>query len=96
MDKTEYEIARGERAAQLLADPIIADAFEGIEKEYINAWLESPVRDYEGREELYRLLRSLRAVQAKIHAVVDDGKVAKATLAEQVRAVGQRLNPFSS
>lgn len=93
MDKTEHEILEGQHAAQLLADPLLVSAFVEIEQEYTDAWLQSPVRDYEGREELYRLLKSLHAVRARIAQKVDNGKVAQATLAQRL---GQMLNPFSS
>lgn len=92
-DKTEHEILEGQHAAQLLADPLLVDAFAQIEQEYTDAWLASPVRDYEGREELYRLLRSLQAVKARLSQVVDSGKVAQATLAQRT---GQALKQFFS
>lgn len=58
MDRTEREIQRGERAAQLLQDELIVEALETIEKEYTERWKNSPVRDAEGREKLYLMVKT--------------------------------------
>lgn len=95
MDKTEIEIARGDRAAQLLAEPLLIEAFAELEQEWMQAWLDSPIRDYEAREELYRRVQSLKLVWQRLETVLDTGKIAKATLAQQARELGRKLNPFS-
>lgn len=91
-DKTEYEIQRGERAAQILAEPIVADALDTIEREYIEKWKSSPVRDEEGREKLWLMVMTLHRFRSELALVIDTGQVAKATLAQKA---GQLLSRYS-
>jgi hypothetical protein len=88
-DKTEFEIARGERAQQVLREPLLQEAFTEIERELIEQWQNSPVRDVEGREKLYLTLRCLQKLQGHLVSVVETGKVAQATLAQRI---GQSLS----
>lgn len=91
-DKTEYEILRGQDAEQLLAHPLLAEAFQTIERELTEQWQNSPVRDCEGREKLWLSLKLLQRVHGQIASVVATGQYAKASLAQRI---GQKLNPFS-
>ena len=88
-DKTEYEISRGERAQQVLREPLLQEAFTEVERELTEQWQTSPVRDVEGREKLYLTLLCLRKVQRHLESVVETGKVAQATLAQRL---GQKLS----
>jgi hypothetical protein len=88
LDKTETEILRGERAKQLLEEPLLVEAFTTIEKELTEQWLSSPVRDVEAREKLYLTLKCLQRVKGHIATVMDTGTLAKATLAQRT---GQTL-----
>lgn len=88
MDKTETEILRGERARQLLEEPLIVEAFALIEKEYTQAWLDSPARDVEGREKLFLSIKNLQKVKGHLLQVMERGAFAKATLAQRA---GQTL-----
>jgi hypothetical protein len=91
-DKTEYEIQNGERAAQLLQEPILVEALETIEQEYIDQWKNSPVRDHEAREKLWLMVKTAQKFRLELEQVMNTGKVARATLAQRL---GQKLNPFS-
>lgn len=88
MDRTETEILRGERARQLLDDPLLQEAFALIEQEYQKAWQESPARDVEARELLYLSLKNLAKVKGHLVQVMESGMLAKATLAQRT---GQTL-----
>ncbi len=88
-DKAEYEIARGERAQQLLNDPLLVEAFETIEKELHDQWQNSPARDAEGREKLFLTLKCLHKMHGHLVNVLESGKMAKATLAQRA---GQTLS----
>lgn len=87
-DKTEMEISRGERALQLLREPLLVEAFETIERELTEKWQTSPVRDVEGREKLYLTLLCLKQAQQHLASVVESGKLAQHTLAQRA---GQTL-----
>lgn len=88
MDKTETEIARGERAKQLLEDPLLSEAFALIELEYLKAWQNSPARDVEGREALFLSIKNLEKVRGHLSQVMDSGTLAKLSLAQRA---GQSL-----
>lgn len=90
-DQAEYEIARGERAHQLLSDPLLVEAFETVEKELHDQWQNSPVRDAEGREKLFLTLKCLQKSRAHLTSVLETGVMAKATLAQRA---GQTLSDY--
>lgn len=92
MDKTEHEIRRGERAAALLGDDLLSDAFTTIEREYTKQWIDSPARDAEGREKLYLMVKTVQRLRLELQSVMETGQIAKATLAERV---GRTLSRFS-
>jgi hypothetical protein len=77
MADSETEIARGHNAARLLADPLIAEAFDAIRAEYIAAWENAPVRDAEGRERIWAHLQALGKVREHLSTVVTTGKMAE-------------------
>lgn len=87
-DATELEIIRGEQAARLLADPMLAEAFEAVEQELMGLWKDSPARDLEGRESLWLQLKMLHRVRIQLEKTLDSGKVARETLAQRL---GRRL-----
>lgn len=95
MDRTELEIQRGERAAQLLGDELVVEALDKIEREYVEQWKNSPVRDEAGREKLWLMVKSAQKFRMELVSVVETGQLAKAHLAEQSLAqqVGQMLSP---
>lgn len=94
MDRSEAEILRGERAKQLLEEPLLAEAFALIELEYMKAWQDSPARDQEARETLYLSIKNLQKVRGHLLQVMDSGTLAKQTLAQRT---GQTLKrAFSS
>lgn len=84
MDRTEEEIARGDRARQLLQDETLQEAFSTIEREYTEKWLSSPARDAEGREKLYLMVKTLHRLKSELLTVMETGQIARATLAERL------------
>lgn len=76
------EDARGVRAKELLENPLLVESYETIEREIMQAWESSPVRDIEGREKLYQMLMILRRVKRHIQSVVETGEMARRTLAD--------------
>lgn len=90
-DKTEEQIRRGERAAQLLADELLQESFAIIEREYTEQWLASPARDNEGREKLYLMVKTLHRLKLELQTTLETGAIAKATLAQRI---GEKLSPF--
>lgn len=75
-DKAEEEIRRGQRAHLFLEDPIFQEAWGDLEVDLEHAWRESSVKDAEGREHIWRMLRAMRSVRDILNGYVDDGKLA--------------------
>lgn len=82
-DKLEMEIVRGADAEQLLANPLLREAFELIEQDLIEKWQTSSLQDEKGREKLYLSQIMLARIVKQIELVVQTGQVAKATLAQR-------------
>jgi hypothetical protein len=80
--KANVRMARGERAAALLRDEILTDAFTYLDEQFLQAWRQTPVSDTDARERLYYMSQALSSVKAYIESVVTDGKLAQATLDE--------------
>lgn len=81
--RLQEETARGERAAHLLSDPLIAEAFTTIEQELMQAWQTSPARDVSGRETLWLSVKLLNQVKAHLHSVVETGQLASIDLSRR-------------
>jgi|TARA_R100000353_G_scaffold25741_1_gene21950 hypothetical protein len=80
--KAREQISRGDRAASLLRDELLNEAFDKLETDFIQAWKNSSVEDSQNRERLYMLCQNLAAVKDYLEQVVTSGKLAKAQLDE--------------
>lgn len=75
--KLRAEADRGARAAALLKNDMLVEAFETLEERYAEAWRSSPMRDNEAREYFYMLTTALNALRQQITTVVETGKLAE-------------------
>ena len=75
MDK-EKEIQRGHRAKAILEDEIFAEAIQKVSAELDHEWINSPIRDTEGRERIYMMKRMLNVVLIQVKSVMETGKLA--------------------
>ncbi|WP_421722924.1 hypothetical protein [Bauldia sp.] len=72
----------GDRARALLDDPLLADAFAGVERAYMDEWKANALNlGPEGREEIWRAVQLIAKVKAHLEALVRDGELAAAELA---------------
>lgn len=86
----EQEVQRGHDAKRLLDEPLLKEAFETIEQEFVDQWKKAPVRDVEGREKLWLMLQLLGKVHNHLESVMASGKLTEVTLAQKVkRALGR-------
>lgn len=85
----EEEKRRGDEARRILDEPLLAEAFQEIEKELTQAWMESPARDAEGREKTWLMLKLLHKVRGSLESMVSNGTMAKATLLDRARKIGR-------
>jgi hypothetical protein len=77
-----YESDRGRRAQELLDDDLLKEAFNTLKEQLKNQWADSPVRDTEGREKLWLMLKLLESVEGHLSTVVTTGKMASIQLTE--------------
>ena len=71
---------RASNAERLLNEPLIKEAFDYLDTEFMRAWKQSSVEDTQARERIYNLCQALEAVKGHLKSVVETGKMAKAQL----------------
>ena len=72
----EKEIQKGNRAKQILEDKIFAEAVKRVSDELDLEWINSPVRDTEGREKIYMMKKMLNVLLVQLRSVMETGKLA--------------------
>ncbi|PQM57145.1 MAG: hypothetical protein CML39_00815 [Rhodobacteraceae bacterium] len=75
MDK-EKEIQRGQQAKRILEDPIFLEALQKVSQELDLEWINSPIRDTEGREKIYMMKKMLNVLHVQLQSVMETGKLA--------------------
>lgn len=70
---------RGKDAAQLLEDPVLKEAFEEIEKFYVQQWRTSLSNDdgWAARDDAYNTLRAMDVFRNQLVSFVTTGKLAE-------------------
>lgn len=76
---------RGEKAAKLLNDPMMVDAFKAVRGAIVDRWAEAPLRDKEGAHELKLMLKLLTDVQSYLERAVNEGRFAAAEIEQKNR-----------
>lgn len=79
-DKLREAINAAEHAQRVLNDPVLTDAWAGVESDIITLWRESSSDDVDGREALYREWHGLKAVKARLERAIAAGKLAEKEL----------------
>lgn len=81
--KALRDSARADHGERLLSDPLLIEAFEKLETEYLSAWRLTGTAEAETfkRERLWQAINLLGKVKDHLKYVVENGKVAKAHLA---------------
>lgn len=74
------EVARGNEAKMILDSEVFQDAIQGRRALMIATWLESEEKDSEGRERIYRMLRSADALLDDLRDVLQTGQMAQQEL----------------
>ncbi|ANS04562.1 hypothetical protein [uncultured Mediterranean phage] len=72
----EKEQQRGHRAKQILEDEIFVEAIQKVSSELDQEWINSPIRDTEGRERIYMMKKMLNILLVQIKSVMETGKLA--------------------
>ena len=69
-------IERAVKAEKILNDPVYAEAFDKVRTAILDKFEASPVRDHEGREHLFKMLKALNDAKGVLEQAMRDGKVA--------------------
>lgn len=70
------EISRGAQAAELLGNPLLAEALSAFDLELIDEWKKSPARDQDGRERLWMLYQANQKFKQTLTTHIETGKLA--------------------
>lgn len=74
--KAREALDRAARAAALLRDPLLGEAFQAIEARLMDGWKESKADDWKGREQIFAYLKTLSSVKVWLETVVQGGALA--------------------
>ena len=72
----EKEQQRGQQAKRILEDPIFVEAIQKVSQELDQEWINSPIRDTEGRERIYMMKKMLNVLHVQLKSVMETGKLA--------------------
>jgi hypothetical protein len=79
----EQEVQRGNRAQQILDDPMVKAALDEIGQTIIDQWRMCPVKDMEMREKLWMMFNVRHRFIDALREHIDTGKLAKKTLLDE-------------
>ena len=74
------DLEKGNKADILLKNAVFIEVFDNLEKQFLDVWKSSPLKDNEERERIYYLYQSLQALKSAIENVSANGRIAKAQL----------------
>lgn len=77
MDKSLEEVKRGERAEEVLNNPIYIEAIEKVRDGIIQSMAESPLGDDKTHNRLVIALQLLSQIEKQIKTVAQTGKLAQ-------------------
>lgn len=79
----EEALKRAHDAAALMDNQTLKEAMSLIEGDVVEAWLLCPVRDVQGREDLWRLAVTARKFRDILKGTAESGKFAAQQIAER-------------
>ena len=77
------QISRGQKAKELLEEPLLQDSLKAIRNKLDNEWKNSPLRDVEGREKIFFLVKAIDELEAMLISELETGKLASEQLNQQ-------------
>jgi hypothetical protein len=77
MDKSLEEVKRGERAEEILNNPIYIEAIEKVREGIIQSMAESPLGDDKTHNRLVIAMQLLNQIEKQLKGVMQTGKMAQ-------------------
>lgn len=84
----------GDQARLVLENEVFQQVMDDIKTELTDQWKQSPVRDQEGREKIYQLLRLAEKLEANLKTRLETGKLARLELANN-QTLMERAKQFA-
>ena len=72
----EEALRRANQAKQVFEQPIVSETLDFMEREIMEQWTSTPVRDVEAREYLWRLAVTTRKFRDLLRGTMESGKLA--------------------
>lgn len=73
----EDQARKGDEAAIILEMPIVQECLKGMKEEIIQQWAETPARDSEARDWIWRHYKVLEKFEGLLRGYMASGKMAK-------------------
>jgi hypothetical protein len=83
----EDEARRGDQAAIVLGMPIVQEVLKNMREEIISQWSETPARDAEGRDWIWRHYKVLEKFEGLLKGYMESGRMAKMQMNEKSKPV---------
>jgi hypothetical protein len=89
----QKDVNRAQKAGSLLDNELLKEAFEALEKSYVDFWRATKPEDQLAREKAFIAINIVGKVRDHLHAVVQNGKLATAEL-NKMHADAERKKRF--
>ena len=90
----EEELRRAREAERLFNDATLQETLDVMERDVMEAWITCPVRDTEGREEMWRLIRTTRKFRDLLKGTMESGKLAAEKIRQKQESLLARAKPI--
>ena len=87
----EQAAIRAEQARVLINDPLLTEAFETLERQYVEAWKQTDALNVAGKEKLHLAVNIIGKVRQHLTRVINDGALARKQIEEIERDKKRRL-----
>jgi CTP:phosphocholine cytidylyltransferase-like protein len=85
MNKLDKQIQQGQRAKQLLDDPLLKEAFEYLSDQYKTEIFNTSYNDHDQRQVLWMAYNMLDKIKGHLVSVMETGKLASSELENLTR-----------
>jgi len=85
----DEEAIRGHKAAQVLENELVKEAFLETRKQILLAWEQTPARDIEAREWMFKLYQASLKFEEVFKGYVDTGQIAADKLKHKESVFGK-------
>lgn len=72
----EEALRRANQARQVFEQPIVKETLDFMEREVMDMWTSTPIRDVEAREALWRMAVTTRKFRELLRGTMESGKIA--------------------